>query len=218
MSVRWVLFDMNGTLLDPAGIGEPLGLPGELSVALLDETILLAMAETLSGGDRAFPELLGGTLRRRAELGGSGEEAVAEAMERAAAMPPYPDAAAAIERLRDAGLHVGVLTNTPTPNAEAALRAAGLRDALELVVGSDETGAFKPHPRVYARGVERTGAAAREVCMTATHGWDLLGAHRAGMRTAWVRRKEIARYPTNPSPDFEGDGLLEVAEAVAGAV
>jgi 2-haloacid dehalogenase len=136
-------------------------------------------------------------------------------MERARAMPPYPDALEAVERLAAAGLHVGVLTNTPTENAEAALKGAGLRDALELVVGSDQTGAFKPHPRVYAGGVERTGEPAGEVCMVATHGWDLLGAHRAGMRTAWVRHKERVRYPTHPAADFEGDSLAEVAGAIA---
>jgi 2-haloacid dehalogenase len=213
--VRWALFDMNGTLLDPAGIGEPMGLSAEESLGLLDQTILHSMAETLSGGERPFGELLESTLTRRAELAGAGDGAVAAAMERAARMPAYPDAGAAIDRLASAGLHVGVLTNTPTPRAEAALEAAGLRDALELVVGSDETGAFKPHPQVYARGVERTGASAGEVCMIATHGWDLLGAHRAGMRTAWVRRKELVRYPANPPPDAEGDGLLETAEEIA---
>jgi 2-haloacid dehalogenase len=212
--VRWVLFDMNGTLLDPGRIGEPLGLSAEQSAGLLDETILLSMAETLSGGARPFPELLEAVLSRRAQLGGS-PRAVTEAMDRAAEMPAYPDALAAIERIAGAGLHVGVLTNTPTANAERALAHAGLREALELVVGSDETGAFKPDPRVYAGGVERTGEPAGEVCMVATHGWDLLGAHRAGMRTAWVRRKERVRYPTNPAPDFEGESLLEVAGAIA---
>jgi 2-haloacid dehalogenase len=216
--MRWVLFDMNGTLLDPGGVGEPLGLSPEESLQALDETILHAMAETLSGGDRAFPELLEAALRRRAQLGGADESKVAKALEQAARMPAYPDAGEAIARLTDAGLHVGVLTNTPTPNAEAALTAAGLRDSLELVVGSDETGAFKPHPRVYARGVERAGARPDEVCMVASHGWDLLGAHRAGMRTGWVQRKERVAFATNPSPDAEGEGLLEVAVALtAGA-
>jgi HAD superfamily hydrolase (TIGR01493 family) len=189
--VRWALFDLNGTLLDPAGIGDPLGLSPEQSVLALDETIMLAMAETLSGGDRAFGELLESVLRRRAELTGADASALEEALGQAARMPPYPDAGAAIE-------------------------AAGLRDALELVIGSDETGAFKPHPQVYRRGVERTGAPADEVWMVASHGWDLLGANRVGLRTAWVRRKEVVAFPTNPRPDATGAGLLELAAAMTG--
>jgi 2-haloacid dehalogenase len=212
--VRWVLFDMNATLLDPGGVGEPLGLSAEGSMQVLDETIMHSMAETLSGGRRPFPQLLEASLRRRAELAEAAPGAVEEAMQRAARMPAYPDAVAAVQW--DSGLHVGVLTNTPTANANAALTAAGLRDALELVVGSDETGAFKPHPQVYARGVKRTGARPDEVCMVASHGWDLLGANRAGMRTGWVRRNERVRYGTDPAPDVEGEGLLEVAAALTG--
>ena len=214
--MRWALFDLNGTLLDPVGIGDPLGLSPAESMLALDETIMLAMAETLSAGDRAFGELLESVLRRRAELTGADDSALEQAMRRAARMPPYPDAAAAIERLRDGGLHVGVLTNTPTPNAEAALAAADLREALELVIGSDETGAFKPHPQVYRRGVERTGSPADEVWMVASHGWDLLGASRVGLRTAWVRRKERVAFPTNPPPDATGAGLRELAAARTG--
>ena len=214
--MRWVLFDMNGTLLDPGGVGEPLGLSAEGSMRVLDETIMHSMAETLSGGRRPFPQLLEASLRRRAELMEAAPGAVEEAIERAARMPAYPDAAPAVRRLADSGLRVGVLTNTPTPNARTALTAAGLRDAFELVVGSDETGAFKPHPQVYARGVERTGASPDEVCMVAGHGWDLLGAHRAGLRTGWVWRNERVRFATDPAPDVEGEGLLEVAAALSG--
>ena len=214
--MRWVLFDMNGTLLDPGGVGEPLGLSAEASMRLLDETIMHSMAETLSGGRRPFPQLLEASLRRRAELVDAAPGAVEEAIERAARMPAYPDAAPAVRLLADNGPKVGVLTNTPTPNARTALTAAGLRDAFELVVGSDETGAFKPHPQVYARGVKRTGAQPDEVCMVASHGWDLLGAHRAGMRTGWVRRNERVRFATDPAPDVEGEGLLEVAAALTG--
>src|SRR4051794_19723695 len=153
------LFDLNGTLLDPAGIGEPAGLDGDASLGALDEAILHSMAETLSGGYRPFTDFLRAALVRAAEVGGR-PDGVDEAMERAAAMPAYPDAAEAIERLRAAGLQVGVLTNSATQAAESALAAAGLR--LDLVVGSDQTGAFKPDPRVYRRGLEAAGSPADE--------------------------------------------------------
>ena len=52
--------------------------------------------------------------------------------------------------------------------------------------------------------------------MVASHGWDLLGAHRAGMRTGWVRRNERVPFATDPAPDVEGEGLLEVAVALTG--
>ena len=48
MPLRWVLFDLNGTLLDPSGVGDPVGLGAADSLAALDEAVMLAMAETLS--------------------------------------------------------------------------------------------------------------------------------------------------------------------------
>src|SRR5919197_4120736 len=37
VELTWVLFDLNGTLLDPSGIGEPVGLSPEESIGALDE-------------------------------------------------------------------------------------------------------------------------------------------------------------------------------------
>jgi 2-haloacid dehalogenase len=209
------LFDLNGTLLDPAGIGEPAGLDADASLGALDEAILHSMAETLSGGYRPFTDFLRSALARKAEVGGR-PAGVDEAMERAAAMPPYPDAAEALDRLRTAGLRVGVLTNSATQAAEAALHAAGL--ALDLVVGSDQAGAYKPDPRVYRRGLERAGTEAGETWMVAAHGWDLLGAARVGMRTAWVGHKEGAVPAVVPAPHVSGASLAETAERLVAAL
>jgi hypothetical protein len=50
--VRWVLFDLNGTLLDPSGIADPLG-GGERNRQLVAEAfrhaLMLTLAD-LSGG------------------------------------------------------------------------------------------------------------------------------------------------------------------------
>jgi 2-haloacid dehalogenase len=214
VSPSWVLFDLNGTLVDPTGIGEPLGLDASDSLAALDEAVMLAMAETLSGEWRPLPDFLRAALLRRARVDGRPDR-IDEAMERASRMPPYPDAAAALDRLRGSGLAVGVLTNSETDAAERTLGAAGLRDRLSLVVGVDSVRAFKPDPRVYRLGAERAGAPPEDIWMVAAHWWDLLGASRAGMRTAWVAQKEHYPLETDPPPDVAGDDLLAVAELLA---
>jgi 2-haloacid dehalogenase len=111
---------------------------------------------------------------------------------------------------------VGVLTNSATHAAEAALDAAGL--ALDLVVGSDQAGVYKPDPRVYRHGLERAGAAAGETWMVAAHGWDLLGAGRVGLRTAWVGHKEGTVPLVVPAPHISGASLAETAERLAAAL
>jgi 2-haloacid dehalogenase len=186
VQTKCVLFDLNGTLLDPGDMAEAL-----------DEAILLSMAETLAGSYRPFPELLQAALGRRGESEAFGP------------MPSYPDAAIAIVRVREAGLRPCVLTNSPTEAAEAALERAGL--AVDLVVGSDQVKAYKPDPRVYRRGLEAAGVEPTEACMVSAHGWDLMGAGLVGMRTAWVARKEGALPETVPEPDVRADTLEDTA-------
>lgn len=213
MAVRWALFDLNGTLLDPAGVGAPLGLPADDSIAALDEAILASMVDTLSGAYRPLPELLRSALLRRAQLTGD-PAGIDEAMERARRMPPYPGAGQAIERLRGARLEVGVLTNSATEAAEQALEAADLRELMSVVVGTDQVGVFKPHPDVYRRGIEATGAPADQICMVAAHWWDLLGAARAGMRSAWVAHKERVLAEAAGDLDVRGGDLEEAAAGI----
>ena len=148
MKPSWILFDLNGTLLDPGGIGEPLGLSREQSLAALDDAIAGSMAETLSGAYRPLPEFLRAAL---VALAGS-DSGIEEAMDRAKRMPPYPDCAAALEHLRGAGIKTGVLTNSARDRAVAGLEAAGLLESFDLVAGSDAVEAFKPDPRMYRLG------------------------------------------------------------------
>lgn len=201
--MAWAVFDLNGTLLDVAALGDDL----------LREALFAAMTLNHVGEYRPLPELLAAAARRRHEaLGGPPVEAVKEA---AAAMPAYPEAAEALDLLAAAGLSLAVLTNSPTERAEAGLRAAGLRDRFAHVVGTDQVGAFKPDARVYRHGLSVLGAAPAEATMVAAHWWDLRGARAVGMRVAWVARGEGALSSLLPDPDARGADLLEVAEAIS---
>jgi 2-haloacid dehalogenase len=111
-------------------------------------------------------------------------------MQRAAVMDPFPEAESALSTLSGAGLHVGVLTNSTARAAGAALAAAGLRERFEVVIGSDETQRFKPHPHVYEHGVERVNVDPGEIALVAAHACHVTGAMRAGLRGAWVARCE----------------------------
>ncbi len=186
---RWAVFDLNGTLLDPSGIG----------AAALDRAILAAMTLNHVGDYRPFPELL---------AAGGARTGVA--------MPAYPEAAEALDVLEGAGLALAVLTNSPTEVAERGLRAVGLRDRFAHVVGTDQVGVFKPDARVYRHGLGVIGAAPGDATMVAAHWWDLRGARAVGMRVAWVGRGEGTLNPLLGASDAQGADLLEAATALTG--
>jgi 2-haloacid dehalogenase len=205
--VRWVAFDLNGTLLDPAGVvpGEP-----ELGRRALTDAVVLAMATTVVGEYRDFSDFVAAALGRRLD-----GPALADAVKRASALPPFPDAERALSRLADAGLRVAVVTNSAGEAADQALAAAGLQDAVDAVVGTDAAGAFKPDLRVYRAAEKRLAAAGDEICLVAAHAWDLLGASHAGWRTVWVGQLEGRLTATIPEPDLAAPTPERVAEGVA---
>ena len=217
MALSWVLFDLNGTLVDPSVLAQPLGdsaAADEMVLDSFDEANVQAMVGLLTGERPAFAELLEASLRRRAALDGGDPQSAEDAVALLGSMPAYIEAPSALERLRGEGLRLGVLTQSTTEAAEAVLRFAGLRDRMDLVMGADATGTFKPDPRAYRAALERTDERAEDVCHVAAHWWDVTGAKRAGLRTGWVARRERVLLDTVPAPDFRGRDLDEVAEAI----
>jgi len=160
VTVALILFDLNGTLLDPGAEGERI-----------QAAVRLGMIHTMAGEFRPLRELL---------------DAVGGVMP--AVMPPFPDVEAGLRQLEAQGHRLAVLTNSPRETAEQRLARAGLRELFERVIGVDEIGAYKPDVRTYRYALEQLRAAPRESWMVAAHGWDLIGARGAGMRTAFVSR------------------------------
>jgi len=50
--------------------------------------------------------------------------------------------------------------------------------------------------------------------MVASHDWDLFGAQKAGLKTAYIKRKHEIYNPYYPKADISGDDLIEVADLI----
>jgi 2-haloacid dehalogenase len=207
----WVLFDLNGTLVDPSPLAEPLGVDAAFVHAAFDEANAAAMVVTLGDIEAGFRDLLESALRRRLAAAGRPADGVSAALERLAEMPPFPEAAAALDALRFGGFDLAVLTQSSAEAAETVLRSAGLRDRF-AVVASAPAVAFKPDSRGYRHGLAQVGA--DTAWFVAGHWWDVAGAAAAGLRTAWVSRSDGAYPAALPPPAVSGADLSEVAGAI----
>jgi len=213
-----VLFDVNGTLLDPRALtADWEGAPAGLGLSVLDQTVLQSMVDTLTGEFRPFTDYIRAALAHRAELLGLGDETVEADMRAAGALPPYADAADALARLRVAGHTPSAVTNSAADAARSALGAAGLLEHMHAVIGADAAGAYKPDPRVYRNALDVLGIEPGDTWFVAGHWWDVAGAKRVGLRTAWVGRDEGALLDSTPEPDIRAADLKEAAEAIAAA-
>ncbi|HEX6021257.1 MAG TPA: HAD family hydrolase [Solirubrobacter sp.] len=205
----WVLFDLNGTLVDPSGLVDDAP---EIGVTALDEANMMAMVTALAGASAEFKPLLEAALRRGLERAGRDPSLVTEAVSRLPSMPAYPEVPDALSALRSGGVQLAVLTQSSADAAETVLANAGLRDHFELVLSAPDSGAFKPEDLAYRYGLEQCNAT--EAWFVAGHWWDIAGAAFAGLRTAWISRTDRA-YPTAmPPPDVHGADLSEVATAL----
>jgi 2-haloacid dehalogenase len=216
VAVEWLVFDLNGTLLDLSCLAPELGGAGDgaLVERAFDDAIGHAMADTLSGAYRPLPDYLRDALVRRLEADGRATDRVEAVMRRAKAMDPFGDARAAIDRAITTGLRLAVLSNSGTGAARGALEHAGLADALAAIMGSDAVGVFKPHPGIYRHALRELDVRPQAACMVAAHAWDIAGAARVGMRTAWISRAG-RRFPdVFPAPDVQADHLLAAVTAV----
>lgn len=61
---------------------------------------------------------------------------------------------------------------------------------------------YKPELSVYPWAMKEMGKPAAECMMVAAHGWDVGGAKRAGMKTAFFTRQGQSPYPLKPAPDL----------------
>lgn len=212
-----VLFDVNGTLTDPAGIGDPWDAP-ELGLRVLRGAVLSSMAATITERFVPFAEHLRDALALEVAAAGLDPQRLDAALRRAAALDAYADAAPAIDLLRDHGCTIAALTNSGAEAGANTLRAAGLRDRFDHVFGVDAVRRFKPHPATYGHVVRELDVPPGDITMVAAHAWDVTGARSAGLRAAWVSRGEGVLAATAAPPHVRGPDLLAVARLLVGEV
>lgn len=135
----------------------------------------------------------------------------AELMQLFLQLEPYPEAVETLKRLKTAGVKTAILSNGSVTMLAAGVSSARLREHLDAVVSVDEVGTYKPSPAVYARAVERVGAAAaKNVCFLSSNPWDAHGGQTFGFRAVWVNRNKLAHDRLPGTPEFTVASLADV--------
>ncbi|MEQ8822527.1 MAG: HAD-IA family hydrolase [Sumerlaeia bacterium] len=113
----------------------------------------------------------------------------------------YEDVAPAVERARAAGIRTGIMSNFDA-RLHGLLQSLEIRGLFDVVCISQEAGAEKPDPRVFAHARRLAGDPAPErlALIGDSPGDDLRGARAAGWRACLVDRKEsLLRHDADDS-------------------
>jgi 2-haloacid dehalogenase len=130
-------------------------------------------------------------------------------------LPLHPDVPDGIRALRAHGHRLVTLTNGSARVAESLFGAAGIRDEFEALFSVEDAPVWKPHPSSYEYAAQQCRTRAEDMLLVAVHPWDIHGASRAGLRTAWVNRTD-ARYPSYLArPDLSAASLTQLAAELA---
>ena len=212
-----VVLDVNETLSDMAPLAgrfvelgaSPL-LAATWFAALLRDGFALAAAGASAPFAQVGTEVLR-TLLAGEDLDRSLDDAVDHVRSGFAELDVHPDVPDGLRALTAAGLRVVTLSNGSASVARRLLTRAGVAQYLELMLSVEDAGVWKPAPGAYAYAAGWCGVDVADLMLVAVHPWDVDGAARAGLRTAWVNRTGSA-YPAHfRRPDVEVASLGQLA-------
>ncbi|MCH6470406.1 haloacid dehalogenase type II [Sinomonas terrae] len=215
-----IVFDVNETLSDMSPMGgrfAEAGAPADLArlwfATLLRDGFALAAAGDAAPFGEIGAEVLTGLLD---SSGVPDPEGTARRLATSVAeLPLHPDVTDGIRALRAAGNRLVTLTNGSAQVAQKLFDAAGIRDEFEALLSVEDAPAWKPHPSSYRYAAQRCGTREEDMLLVAVHPWDIHGAARAGLRTAWVNRIGGA-YPSYLArPELTVASLTHLATELA---
>jgi 2-haloacid dehalogenase len=213
-----IVFDVNETLSDLSPLGARFvevgasasGAPLWFASVLRDGFALAVVGDNPPFAGVARELLL--TQLSEVQLNRPLEDAVQHVMDGFAALELHPDVTPGVDGLHEDGFRLVTLSNGSVSVAERLLTTAGLRDRFELLLSVQDAGAWKPSPQAYGHAVERCGAAPEDMLLVACHPWDVDGARRAGMQSAWVNRSGGPFPATFLDPTYRVEGIDQLGE------
>lgn len=213
-----LVFDVNETLSDMSAMGrrfEDVGAPAHLATTWFAGVLRDGFALTAVDASEPFARVAAEALRvnlHGLSLDRGAEEAVEHIMAGFAGLGLHADVPEGVLALRGLGLRLVTLSNGAASVAEGLLERAGIREHFELLLSVEDAGRWKPTEGAYAYALERCGVDPADAMLVAVHPWDIDGAARAGLATAWIDRAG-GPYPEYfKTPDLAPRSLVELAE------
>lgn len=214
-----VVFDIIGTcfsLEKPRQRLAELGTPVYAVELWFAQTLRDAFALSYAGGYQPLKQILAAELPRTLKVMGI----EANAMQLSSVINSFtelelqPEAIESFRVLAEAGWRLVALTNGSEESTRKLLERASVLQHFAAILSCDSIQKTKPHPDVYAMAKHN---AEGDLWMIAAHAWDIAGASRAGLRTAFVTKEEKIYLSVYPQPEVVAADLVEAAQKIVNA-
>lgn len=156
------LFDFDGTLVDsmPTYVGLMLRILKENNVAHGDDIIKIITPLGFIGTAKYFREKLGMDMEEDALIALMREYAT---YEYANNIPAKSNVISVLQKLKERGADLNVLTASPHSSLDPCLKRLGIWDIFSNVWSCDDFGTTKADPNIYRMAADRMGVSAEEV-------------------------------------------------------
>lgn len=119
----------------------------------------------------------------------------------------FPEAHAALTRLQASYTIIAVT------NGNADLSRIGIKHLFDGEISAARAGAAKPARAIFEQALAIGGSAPQQTLHVGDHPHhDILGARRAGLRTAWINRDNVPWPQDDPLPDHTVRHMGELAD------
>ena len=119
----------------------------------------------------------------------------------------YPEALPVVQVCRQAGYHVGLISDYDEYPLREILIKTGLLSELDSITSSEEVQAYKPDPKIFQAALNKAGMDAQQAIYVGDR-WerDVAGAKKMGMTAILVG----AETPRHPPPDLHLKHIREL--------
>jgi 2-haloacid dehalogenase len=223
--ITTLLYDTQGTLVDNysiASVIEPYvfesNTANHIAADWRFQQKWAMFYTTLSDNLVPFPELNKAALywalkKQNVELPKATVEYIASQYHK---LKAYPEVLGALKSLKGQNLTQKIVANPTVDMIRDHSDFAGTLPFIdEIISNSEEAKAYKPSPKVFELGIARAGCAKDEILWVTGHFWEITGAVRAGLKTAWINRARQPKMEIGIEPTYHVKNLQELSDALA---
>jgi 2-haloacid dehalogenase len=163
------------------------------------------------GKYRKYDELIEESARN---IEGLSRDAPSKLLNSWSKLQPWSDSKATLERLKERGYFIAIVTNCSRERGYIAISRCGVQ--FDAVITAEESGYYKPHPKAYLAILEKLGIAnPADALFVAGSNRDVVGAAAVGMGTVWHNRVGLPMLPGS-APYVVGRSLRKTLQSLLG--